>query len=119
MCIRDSSLPALAICDNNLFGALEFSETLASSGVQPIIGLNIVVKAKVDEPEPHEIKGRIALYAQNEIGFTNICALSSATFLEIDNIDDGVDIERIAELSDGLICLSGGFEGILLSLIHI
>ncbi|MBN8647371.1 MAG: DNA polymerase III subunit alpha [Caulobacterales bacterium] len=110
---KSRSLPALAICDNNLFGALEFSESLAASGVQPIIGLNVVIKAKIEEPEAHELKGRIALYAQNEIGFANICALSSATFLEIENIDDGIDIELIAELSDGLICLSGGFEGIL------
>jgi len=47
---KSRSLPALAICDNNLFGALEFSESLAASGVQPIIGLNVVIKAKIEEP---------------------------------------------------------------------
>ena len=32
-------MPALALNDrNNLFGALEFSETLSKAGIQPIIG---------------------------------------------------------------------------------
>ena len=38
------AMPALAITDtNNLFGALEFSEKLAKSGVQPIIGAQTTV----------------------------------------------------------------------------
>src|SRR5271168_3994502 len=37
-------MPALAITDtNNLFGALEFSEKLAKSGIQPIIGAQLTV----------------------------------------------------------------------------
>ena len=41
---KADSMPALAITDtNNLFGALEFSEKLAKSGVQPIIGAQITV----------------------------------------------------------------------------
>ena len=37
--------PALAITDrNNLFGALEFSETLAGAGIQPIIGCTLSVQ---------------------------------------------------------------------------
>ncbi len=39
---RDDAAPALALTDsNNLFGALEFSETLAEAGIQPIIGLTL------------------------------------------------------------------------------
>ena len=36
--------PALAITDtNNLFGALEFSEKMAKMGIQPIIGIQLMV----------------------------------------------------------------------------
>src|SRR5262245_51554343 len=36
--------PALALTDtDNMFGALEFSEKLASSGIQPIIGCALAV----------------------------------------------------------------------------
>ena len=41
---KADAMPALAITDtNNLFGALEFSEKLAKSGVQPIIGAQVTV----------------------------------------------------------------------------
>src|SRR5262245_20887512 len=41
--------PALGLTDSgNLFGALEFSDKLAASGVQPIVGLTL----KVDFGEP-------------------------------------------------------------------
>ena len=42
--VKADAMPALAIADtNNLFGALEFSEKLASAGVQPIIGAQTTV----------------------------------------------------------------------------
>jgi DNA polymerase-3 subunit alpha len=45
-------MPALAITDtNNLFGALEFSETLAGKGVQPIIGMSLQVDMGDNTPE--------------------------------------------------------------------
>ncbi len=38
------SQPALAITDtNNMFGALEFSQTMMGAGVQPIVGLECPV----------------------------------------------------------------------------
>ena len=41
---KADAMPALGITDtNNLFGALEFSEKLAKSGVQPIIGAQLTV----------------------------------------------------------------------------
>ena len=39
------SMPAVGISDNNnMFGALEFSEQIAKVGVQPILGCNIKIK---------------------------------------------------------------------------
>ena len=41
---KADEMPALAITDtNNLFGALEFSEKLAKTGIQPIIGAQATV----------------------------------------------------------------------------
>ena len=37
LCI-ENNMPAIAISDNNLFGALEFSEIMSSNGIQPLIG---------------------------------------------------------------------------------
>ena len=46
-------MPALAVTDrNNLFGALEFSETMAALGIQPIIGATLSVYFGADDEPP-------------------------------------------------------------------
>ena len=41
------SMPAVGISDNNnMFGALEFSEQISKVGVQPILGCNIKIVVK-------------------------------------------------------------------------
>ena len=43
--IFDDKQPAAAITDtNNMFGALEFAQTLAGAGIQPIMGAQINLK---------------------------------------------------------------------------
>ena len=87
-------MPAVGITDtNNLFGALEFSEKLAGSGIQPIVGcaLNIDFRdgaaprpapgaAAANEPQARPA-GAIALFAANEAGYANLIKLSSRAFL--------------------------------------
>ena len=113
-------MPAVALTDtNNLFGALEFSETLAGAGVQPIVGCTLSVR--LFEPRPGdriEPDGTIALLAQNEVGYSNLMKLSSAAFLDVGPTDDAhVPIEKVLEHADGLIALTGGPDGALNRLI--
>ena len=78
------AMPALAITDtNNLFGALEFSEKLAKSGVQPIIGAQMTVDFADAAPafwrgvERDNARAPIVLLAQNEAGYGNLMRLVS------------------------------------------
>ena len=49
-------MPALAVTDrNNLFGALEFSETLAALGIQPIIGTTLSVYLGTNDDPPSSL----------------------------------------------------------------
>ncbi|MFZ5914984.1 MAG: DNA polymerase III subunit alpha [Pseudomonadota bacterium] len=113
------AMPALAITDSgNMFGALEFSETLAGEGVQPIIGCALPLC--FDEPEGGAadaarapgLRERIAplvLLAQNETGYLNLMHLSSSAYL--DQVEPHVTLAQLAEYGAGLICLSGGALG--------
>lgn len=108
---KERQLAALGICDPNMFGSLEYSEGLAGAGIQPIIGLCVNVNIRFDEE--HYINGLIALYAQNETGLNNLMLISSASFLETEDTEDGsLPIDRVLEMSEGLICLSGGWQSI-------
>jgi len=108
-----SSMPALAVTDrNNLFGALEFAETAARLGVQPIIGATLNIR-------DGEIGGDLVFLVKNETGYTNIMALISAAHLESEGKQGpGAAFEDIADFADGLICLTGGPEGLINQLLE-
>jgi DNA polymerase-3 subunit alpha len=111
-------MPALALTDtNNLFGALEFSETLAKAGIQPILGTSLTIDFADREERPGqrmEARPRIVLLARDETGWSNLMALSSIAFLESDPSDSAhIPVSRLGEYSAGLIALTGGPMGTL------
>lgn len=101
--IADDRQPAAAITDtNNMFGALEFAQTVASAGVQPIMGTQINLKDSQGQ-------GEIVLLAKNDLGYTNLSKLLSKTLLEADAVHDpACSLDDLAAHADGLILLSGG-----------
>ncbi|MEQ1652297.1 MAG: DNA polymerase III subunit alpha, partial [Hyphomicrobium sp.] len=118
--------PALAVTDtNNLFGALDFSNKLWDSGVQPICGVSIDVDfadhresrdmrlARPGSNEPRaQSAGRITLLAMNADGYANLMRLSKCLYFEPAS-DEPVHakIARIEEHSAGVIALTGGPDG--------
>lgn len=111
-----AKMPAIAITDtNNLFGALEFSDTAVKSGIQPIMGvqLSIAPPGSADQrgnrrPEPDPI----VLLAQNATGLANLLKLSSAAYTDPEpGRPPEVALERVAEHAEGLLCLAGGAKG--------
>ncbi len=107
--------PAIALCDRNgLYGAMEFSAACKDAGVQPIIGAFLCVK-RPDRPEavPNAYDW-LALLAQDEAGYANLCTLVSAAHLDRPLEEQPhVCFEQLADHSDGLIVLTGGGEGAL------
>ena len=99
---------ATGICDsNNLCGALEFSETIAKSKTQPIIGIQINVQHKGHT-------GKIPFFAKDLQGYKNLIKLSSKSFLDIkDNEEPHITIEDVEKNYKGIILLSGSFDGLI------
>ncbi|MEY2927429.1 MAG: hypothetical protein RL367_1906, partial [Pseudomonadota bacterium] len=107
--------PAIALCDRNgLYGAMEFSAACKDAGVQPIIGAFLCVQ-RPDRPEavPNAYDW-LALYAQDEAGYANLCTLVSAAHLDRPLEEQPhVTFDQLAAHCDGLIVLTGGAEGAL------
>jgi len=103
---KENKIRAAGLCDsNNLCGALEFSELLAKSKTQPIIGTQINIKY-------NNHTGKIALFAKNLEGYKNLIKLSSKSFLEIKNSEEPhCKIEDIEKYFKGLILLTGSLDG--------
>ncbi len=111
---RAAGMPAVALTDRaNLFGALEFSVETKGVGVQPIVGCALPVTGIGEGPPDRWARPpTVVLLAQNETGYRNLMALSSAAYLDIDPADEpGVPWARVVEHAEGLILLSGGPDG--------
>ena len=111
---RDGGMPAVALTDRaNLFGALEFSVYTGQAGVQPIIGCAIPVSGLgAGPPERWARTPTLVLLAQDERGYLNLSALSSAAFLDVEPHEaPHVPWEKIASHAGGLIALTGGADG--------
>src|SRR5690348_10324036 len=111
--------PALALTDtDNMFGALEFSEKMAGSGIQPIIGCALAVDFADQEAGPRAsgslplARPRIVLLAAREGGYRSLARLNSRAFLETPaNEPAHIKLAWLAQEAEGLIALSGGPGG--------
>ncbi|MCH8201909.1 MAG: DNA polymerase III subunit alpha [Proteobacteria bacterium] len=114
--VAELKMPAVGMSDsNNLFAALEFSETMAQAGVQPIIGCTLLVENPFLEVDRSGKKGspdRIRLYVQDDRGYRNLLKLVSRAHLESHPGEDPrTTFAELARLSEGLMALSAGHQG--------
>jgi len=112
--------PALALTDtDNMFGALEFSEKMASSGIQPIVGCCLSIDFGDQERDPrHPVAPRklprLVLLAAREDGYRSLMRLNSRAFLETPAHEAShIKLDWLAGETDGLIALTGGLGGTL------
>jgi DNA polymerase III subunit alpha len=119
---RAQGQPAVAVTDtNNLFGALEASETLCAAGVQPITGCTLSLKTPYFKDAP---SGKAApahpvrLLVRSEQGYRNLCQLVSRAHLETEPAEGPhATLNDLRAASEGLLLLTGGPEGPLGALI--
>ncbi|MGC1351735.1 MAG: DNA polymerase III subunit alpha, partial [Xanthobacteraceae bacterium] len=113
--------PALALTDtDNMFGALEFSEKMAGSGIQPIIGCALGIDFG-DQDNRGGFAGqglagqgffRIVLLAAREQGYRSLMRLCSRAYLGTEQSEPPhIKLAWLKEEAGGLIALSGGPNG--------
>ncbi len=109
---------ALALTDtDNMFGALEFSEKLAGSGIQPIIGCALAIDfgdtdhgARNANAQPD--RSRIVLLATSEAAYRSLMRLSSRAFMDSPpNEPPRLKLEWLDGETGGIIALTGGPGG--------
>ncbi len=121
----DRGFPAIAITDRNgLYGVSAFASAAKDKGVQPIIGTMLAVARPENggaNPGFGPASPRIdwlALYAQDETGYNNLCHLVSKAHLDRPlEFDAHVTLADLVGHTDGLIALTAAGEGALARLL--
>jgi error-prone DNA polymerase len=97
---------ALALTDHDgLYGSLEFAHAAKAFGVRPITGAEVTLTDGA----------HVTLLVESRCGYGNLCRLLTAAHAgtrrpgreDREPLPPSVPLELIAELSDGLVCLSG------------
>ena len=123
--LHELNVPACAITDRgNLFGGKAFSKAASDEGIKPILGAELslhnddsenIAISKGQELEPQ----RIILLVKNAKGYASLMKLFHRYYL--DNMEHSIypqiNMADLRNYNDGLICLTGGYEGPLGQLI--
>lgn len=112
---KNAQQSAVAITDHGvMYGAVSFYNACRAEGIKGIIGCEMYVsptsrfdKSRVGDDAYYHL----ILLCKNEVGYKNLIFLVSAGFTEGFYIKPRIDMELLAEHSEGLICLSGCLSG--------
>ena len=110
--------PALALTDtDNMFGALEFSEKLAGSGIQPIVGCALAIDFGDTDHGAAQRQCAAGAHAHRAAGraregYRSLMRLNSRAFLDTPpNEPPRLKLEWLEGETDGIIALTGGPGG--------
>jgi DNA polymerase-3 subunit alpha len=77
--VAAAAMPAVAVSDQcNLFAMVKFSRAALERGVQPIIGVDLLLR----EADAKLGASRLTLLCQDSIGYRNLARLVSRAYLE-------------------------------------
>jgi error-prone DNA polymerase len=116
-------LPGIALLDRDgFYGSPRFHTTATKLGIRAHVGAEISVdglgnRAGLSPWLPNSASSRpvrLCLLAENRKGYQNLCRLITRyKSREKEKGTGTATLEEIAEHADGLICLTGGEEGVL------
>ncbi len=121
---KEYGMRVCALTDHgSMFGALEFFTAAKKANVKPIIGCELYVArgSRFDRTarSAGSSNNHFLLLCENEIGYHNLCRLSSLGYLEGFHYKPRVDLEILARHKEGLIassaCLAGEVPQALLA----
>lgn len=116
--LKELEMSACAITDyGNLYGAVTFYNTMRSNGLHPIIGYEAILtfESRFDRSSALKPGERpfyhLVLLAKDLKGYQNLVYMASKAFTEGFHHKPRIDLELLADRSEGLIGLSSGRMG--------
>ncbi len=120
---KEAEMPAIALVDRDgVYGSPRFHMAAKSVGIRAHVGAEISVEGFGNRaglppwmPNSHCSRPvRLALLVESRTGYQNLCRLMTRYKLREKEKGTGTaTVEEIAEHAEGLVCLTGGEEGVL------
>lgn len=111
--VKEQGMTSVAMTDHgNMFGTIDFYNTMKKEGIKPIIGMEAYVHNQEDLGDK-SVRQRfhLCLYAKNEVGYKNLMYLSSRAYIDGFYYYPRINWDLLKENSDGIICSSACLQG--------
>ena len=109
---KEHNMNALAMTDHgNMFGICNFVESAAKYGIKPIIGCEFYMAKEDRFDRTDKMRYHQILLAKNEIGYKNLCKLSSLSFIDGYYYKPRIDKKILKEYSEGIIATTACMAG--------
>ena len=111
--VKELGMTSVAMTDHgNMFGTIDFYNTMRKEGIKPIIGMEAYVH---NQPELGDKSVRqrfhLCLYAKNETGYKNLMFLSSKAYIEGFYYYPRINWDLLKDHAEGLVCSSACLQG--------
>ncbi len=111
--VKELGMDSVAMTDHgNMFGTIDFYNTMRKEGIKPIIGMEAYLH-NMDDIGDKSAKQRfhLCLYAKDEVGYQNLMYLSSQAYLNGFYYYPRINWNTLKEHSQGLVCSSACLQG--------
>jgi len=111
--VKELGMTSVAMTDHgNMFGTIDFYNTMRKEGIKPIIGMEAYVHNQPDLGDK-SVRQRfhLCLYAKNETGYKNLMFLSSKAYIEGFYYYPRINWDLLKEHAEGLVCSSACLQG--------
>ncbi|MBE2984754.1 DNA polymerase III subunit alpha [Campylobacter sp. RM9344] len=111
--LKEQGVKSAAITDHgNMFGAIDFYQTMKKEGIKPLIGIEAYIHNQ-DELNDKSTKQRfhLILIAKNQTGYKNLMYLSSMSYVEGFYYYPRINKKILKEHSEGVICTAACLQG--------
>src|SRR5215831_15817378 len=103
-------MPSMALMDRDgMYGSPRFHLAMTKLGLTAHIGAEVTCSGR----------GRLVLLVGSAQGYKNLCRLLTRMKLRAEKGKGAIDLEEAREFSAGLICLTGGDEGVFAHSLHL
>ena len=111
--VKELGMTSVAMTDHgNMFGTIDFYNTMKKEGIKPIIGMEAYIHNQ-DDIGDKTVKQRfhLCLYAKNDIGYKNLMYLSSQAYMHGFYYYPRINKKILKENSEGLVCSAACLQG--------
>ncbi len=111
--IKELGMKSVAMTDHgNMFGTIDFYNTMRAEGIKPIIGMEAYIHNSEDiGDETTKQRFHLCLYAKNDVGYKNLMYLSSQAYMHGFYYYPRINKKLLRENSEGLVCSAACLQG--------